>query len=274
MTTGDRERYEQLADPAMYWTQLNGEPVRDQVPMPPRRADGDRPGADGDEPTTLAPNPYAELGSLDDVEAPREDDGEAATVYAPPGGYSSDDLDEEQEVEWEARRRERFGGVNWGAGFFGWLVAVSVTTLLAAVAGVALVLLSRNVAEVATTIDNDPRTTGLVAAALAVSVLLIGYFSGGYVAGRMSRYDGGRQGAAVWVTGVMLGALAAGLGLVLGSEYNLLSRVDLPSVSLPAETFGPVGLVTVAVAALGSLLAAVGGGKVGCRYHAKVDGFL
>ena len=31
-----------------------------------------------------------------------------------------------------ARQRDEFGGVNWGASFFGWLVAVGVATLLVA----------------------------------------------------------------------------------------------------------------------------------------------
>ncbi len=42
----------------------------------------------------------------------------------------------------------------------------------------------------------DAETVGIVGAALLVAVALIAYFAGGYVAGRMSRFDGARQGIA------------------------------------------------------------------------------
>src|SRR5215212_6482031 len=32
-----------------------------------------------------------------------------------------------------ARQRDEFGGINWGASFFGWLVAVGVAALLTAI---------------------------------------------------------------------------------------------------------------------------------------------
>ena len=42
-----------------------------------------------------------------------------------------------------ARQREEYGGINWGASFFGWLVAVGIAALLIAVlsaAGTAIAL--------------------------------------------------------------------------------------------------------------------------------------
>ncbi len=263
MTTGDRERYEQLADPAMYWTQTNGEPVREPIAIPSKQ-DGDSPappdGPDGGPATAVvgAQTPF-----------PAESDDHR---YSRSSFYDRSRADEE--VDPETRRYDRFGGVNWGAGFFGWIVTVGVTALLGALSGVLIMVLDRTVDAVSTTLDNDPRTVGLVAVAVAASVLLVGSYSGGYVAGRMSRYDGGKQGAAVWVTGVMLTALGAGLVLVFGSEYNVLDRFDLPSVTVPEQVFGVVGLVAVVVAAFASLLASIGGGKVGCRYHLKVDDYI
>src|SRR5947209_12275022 len=35
------------------------------------------------------------------------------------------------------RQRERFGGINWGAGFFGWLVALGLGAILTAIAAAA-----------------------------------------------------------------------------------------------------------------------------------------
>ena len=113
----------------------------------------------------------------------------------------------------------------------------------------------------------------LVAGVALVAVLMLAYYAGGYVAGRMSRFDGGKQGAGVWVTGLLLTALALGAGLVFGTQYNVLDRVDLPSLPIPAEMLGLGGIITAVVALVGSLLAAIGGGKVGCRYHRKVDDY-
>ena len=42
----------------------------------------------------------------------------------------------------------------------------------------------------------DAETIGLVGGALLLAALMIAYFAGGYVAGRMSRFDGARQGFA------------------------------------------------------------------------------
>ena len=111
----------------------------------------------------------------------------------------------------------------------------------------------------------------LVAAAVALLVVWLAYFSGGYVAGRMSRFDGGRQGLAVWVVGLLLTGAAAGLALVLGPQVDVPDRLDLPAAGLYGVPTGLTALVAAVVALLVGLLAAVVGGKVGCRYHRKVD---
>lgn len=245
---GSRETYEKLSDPAMYWTQTNGEPVREPV-----RTAGD----DADS-TQVS----AQVGPV------HEQDERGR-----PDRLAFDDTDTYREEDPEEQRRERFGGVNWGAGFFGWLVAVGMALLLTGVASGLAVTLNRTVDAVSTTVESQPRTTVLVAGVALVAVLMLAYYSGGYVAGRMSRFDGGKQGAAVWVTGLLLTMLAAGFALFFGAGLDALSRFDLPSLPVPADSLGPVALVAAVGALLGSLLAAVGGGKVGCRYHSKVDAY-
>ncbi len=37
--------------------------------------------------------------------------------------------------EGQAAARDKFGGINWGASFFGWLVAVALAVLLTSIAG-------------------------------------------------------------------------------------------------------------------------------------------
>ena len=141
--------------------------------------------------------------------------------------------DETATVDPEQARRDRFGGINWGAGFFGWLVAIAAT----------------------------PSSV----------VLAIGYYAGGYVAGRMSRFDGLRQGVAVWLVGVVITALAVAAGTFLGDRYNVLADVELPSVPVSTDTMTTAGLVMAAVVLLVTLVAAMLGGAVGRHYHARVD---
>jgi hypothetical protein len=43
-------------------------------------------------------------------------------------------------------------------------------------------------------------------------LLLISYFAGGYVAGRMARFDGAKQGIAVWLWALIVAVIVAILG--------------------------------------------------------------
>jgi hypothetical protein len=85
-----------------------------------------------------------------------------------------------------ARQREEFGGVNWGAAFFGWLVAI-------------------------------------------------------------------------------------GLEALLGAEYNVLEGLNLPALPVGDAELVSGGALALALVGLGTLLAAVVGGKRGEHYHRTVD---
>ncbi len=164
---------------------------------------------------------------------------------------------------------EKFGGLNIGAAFFGWLVAIGVTILLSSIVGAV-------VAGIGSSTDlsqarNDAGTIGIAAAATLLAVLAIGYYAGGYVAGRMSRFDGARQGLGVWVIGLLVTILAGVLGAVFGAEYNILERVNLPRVPLPSDQLGWGGIITGLAVLVVTLLAAMAGGKIGHHYHNRVD---
>ena len=171
----------------------------------------------------------------------------------------------------EEVRRERFGGYNVGAGFFGWLVAIALSVLLASIVGAVVTALSANFDVDQTDAERRAGTIGLATAIALLLILMIGYYAGGYVAGRMSRYDGGRQGAGVWVIGLFVTLVAVGLGAIFGAQYNILDRVDLPSVPIPRDTLTGGGIVSAAAILIGTLLSSIAGGKVGQRYHHKVD---
>ncbi len=169
----------------------------------------------------------------------------------------------------EERRKEAYGGLNIGASFFGWLVAVALTILLtgilSAIAGASYENLNLTPGDAKGAAGTVALTTGI---ALLV-VLMIGYFAGGYVAGRMSRFDGAKQGIGVWVIGLVVTIIVAIIGAVAGSQYNVFKYV--PTIPIPTDTLTTSGIIALVVVLLGTLLAAIVGGKVGQRYHTKVD---
>ena len=202
--------------------------------------------------------------------------GEGATTVADRpvahrnGTTTTATLDREHMHAVRARQHEEFGGINWGAAFFGWLVAVGLGALLvgllaAAGAAVGLTALS----------DTDPAgdatEIGLGGAIGLLLALAVAYFAGGYVAGRMSRFDGARQGFGTWLLGLAVTIVLAVVGAVLGSEYNVLERLDLPAVPVGNSELATGGALALAIVVVGTLAAAVAGGKAGERYHRRVD---
>src|SRR5918997_3759538 len=88
-----------------------------------------------------------------------------------------------------ARQREEFGGLNWGSAFFGWLVAVGMAVILLAILSAAGTVFS--LSEVSESEANsNADTIGIVGGILLIAILAIAYYCGGYVSGRMSRFDG------------------------------------------------------------------------------------
>ena len=171
----------------------------------------------------------------------------------------------------EERRREEYGGFNLGAAFFGWLVAVALTVLLASIVGAIATALGDELNFTQTDAQREAGTLGISTAIALIVVLMIAYFAGGYVAGRMSRYDGGRQGMGVWLIGLIVTVAVVLIGAIAGDEYNIFDRVDLPSIPVPTDALTTGALIALAVVLLATLLAAFLGGKTGEHYHRKID---
>jgi hypothetical protein len=169
-----------------------------------------------------------------------------------------------------ARQRDEYGGINWGASFFGWLVAIGVAVLLTALlaaAGAAVGLTATTESEATANAEE----IGLGGGIALVIVLMLAYFAGGYVAGRMSRFDGGRQGLGTWAIGLIVTIALAVAAVVLGDEYNILSQLNLPSLPVGDQTLATGGIIALGAIVLGTLLSAMFGGKIGERYHKRVD---
>jgi MFS family permease len=166
----------------------------------------------------------------------------------------------------------RFGGIKWGAAFFGWLTANGFAVILIALlsaAGVALGL-AENV-DTADEAAQQAETLGIGGGIAILVVLFLAYLAGGYVAGRMARFDGARQGLAVWIIGLLVVLLLAAVGVALGSEYNVLQQLNLPRIPIDEGTATTAGIITLVAILVVTLVGAVLGGKLGDRYHRKVD---
>jgi hypothetical protein len=172
-----------------------------------------------------------------------------------------------------ARQKERFGGMKFGACFFGWLTATGMAVLLTALlaaAGAGLGL--------ATDVDpSDPaaapiQTVGLVGGLVLLVIILISYFAGGYVAGRMARFAGAKQGLGVWLWALIIAVVVAILGAVAGSQFNLLANLNgFPRIPVNEGDLTTAGIITAIAVALLALIGAILGGLAGMAYHRRVD---
>lgn len=177
-----------------------------------------------------------------------------------------------------AREKERFGGMKFGSAFFGWLTATGLAVLLLAIlaaAGVAFGVATANNVDNAVhqsaSATGTAKTVGLVGAIVLLVILFVAYYCGGYVAGRMARFDGVKQGLGVWIWAIITSAVIAGVAAVAGAKYNVLAQLNLPRIPVDEGSVTTVGIIAIVAAILVTLLGALLGGAVGTRYHRKVD---
>src|SRR3954451_5596748 len=165
------------------------------------------------------------------------------------------------------RQRDAFGGFNFGAAFFGWLVAIGMGVILTAIVGAAgaAIGLTNGAGK------GDAGTIGIVGGALLIAIAVLAYYCGGYVAGRMSRFDGARQGFGVWALGLIMTLLIAAAGAIFGDQYNVFDKLNLPHIPVSTSDLTTGGAIALAAILIGTLIGAIMGGKVGERYHRKVD---
>jgi hypothetical protein len=171
-----------------------------------------------------------------------------------------------------AAQRARFGGIKWGAAFFGWLSANGLAVVLIALlsaAGVAISL--TNGVDTADEAARQANTLGLAGGIAILVVLFLAYLAGGYVAGRMARFDGVRQGLAVWIIGLVVVLLLALAGVVLGAQYNVLGQLNLPRIPVDEGAATTAGIITLVAILVVTLVGAVLGGKLGDRFHRRID---
>ncbi|MBK6870755.1 MAG: hypothetical protein IPG94_04980 [Kineosporiaceae bacterium] len=101
-------------------------------------------------------------------------------------------------------------------------------------------------------------------------VLFVAYYCGGYVAGRMARFNGARQGLAVWVWALVIAAVVAVVGVSAGSEFNLLATLNsFPRIPIGEGELSNAGILAAAGVAVTSLVGAVAGDWPECGSTAR-----
>jgi hypothetical protein len=169
-----------------------------------------------------------------------------------------------------ARQKDEFGGFSWLSTLAGWLSAAGLTAILAGILSAAGAALALN--QVGSSVSgSEADTIGLAGGIALLGVLAIAYLFGGYVAGRMARFDGARQGVGVWLWGVVIALAVAALAAIGGAKYNVLDALNLPRLPVDSGTMTTGGLIALVTSLGVTLGAAIVGGKIGERFHKKVD---
>ena len=173
------------------------------------------------------------------------------TVVVHGSGISVDRAHSELPI---AEARSRFGGTDVPAVLGGALAGLGTAALLGGIAS-AIGL---------ETGQADAETLAVAGLATALVVVALSALLGGYVAGRMSRFDGARNG--------LLAGLLMSLLLALMGAAGAYSAADggLP-VSLDGDRLTTAALIAAVTALVVSALAGLLGGRLGARWHRDVD---
>ncbi|WP_091227187.1 hypothetical protein [Microbacterium sp. 3J1] len=222
------------------------------------------------------------MSTNDSTPDPRPAREQGATVHDVPSTRptTADDgapalRDDTRSLHDDVHRREKaeFGGFKFGSAFFGWLTAMGTTVLLTALVtaiGAAMGANSGTTPEEAA--DSAMGPLGIVAIIVIGVVLLVSYFAGGYVAGRMARFSGAKQGIAVWIWAIVAAIVVAVVSAIAGAQWDILGNLQgFPRIPVTPETATTTGILTAVGAAVVTLIGAILGGLAGMRFHRKVD---
>ena len=174
-----------------------------------------------------------------------------------------------------AREKEQFGGIKVGSAFFGWLAATGMAVLLTAfvaAAGTAVGLANNTDVNDAVNQVATNGTVGLMGIIVLLVILFVSYYSGGYVAGRMARFNGAKQGFMVWIWALIAAVVIAIVGLIAGQQFNVLANLNsFPRIPINEGELTITSIIAAVVVALVALVGAVLGGLAGMHFHRKVD---
>lgn len=206
---------------------------------------------------------------------PRSDRRDTTPNAAQPGAHAATNGNTVRKSV-VAREKEQFGGMRFRTAFFGWLTATGAAVLLTAlVAGAGAAVGLGTQADPNQSADmaaENASTVGLIGAIALIVVVFVSYLCGGYVAGRMARFSGAKQGIAVWLWALIIAVVLAIVAAIAGSQFNILANLNsFPRIPINEGELALSGVITAVAIAIVSLGGAVLGGIAGMRFHRKVD---
>ena len=164
------------------------------------------------------------------------------------------------------RAHRRYGGFDAGAALAGLLAATGMTALLGGIASA----IGTIGYQLDTGASTDTISTGGFIAGLVV--LLLSFLVGGWVAGRVARYEGGLNGLVAAGLFIVLSAIMAGMGAWFGDRYDIFADIRLPQWF--SNTSSATAILSAVVALVVMVAAGWFGGVLGSRYHRRVDTYL
>jgi len=187
----------------------------------------------------------------------REDDGVAAAAPRVSVTAARNDVGIQE-------ARQRFGGVDIPATLAGMLAALGTAVVLGGLLAAAGAFgYQLGLKDAPTKLSLGGLIGGLV-------TLFVAFIIGGWVAGRVARYNGGLNGLLTALWFVLLAALMGGLGAWQGAKYNVFAGVHLPQW-FSRNALGTGALLSGLVALVVMLGAGWLGGGLGGRYHRRAD---
>jgi membrane protease YdiL (CAAX protease family) len=253
----------------------------DERREPPEEAEGEPTGRVPPEQTDEEQTSSRETEQIPQRSTGEAEDKETRVIRTPPGyGTAAQDATTyprgyfEAAEEREDRLRDMYGGVDWLASFLGFVFAIVAGAVFSVIAGLVLAPLGFSV-----NVGDEIGAAAITGLVLVGILVFLTYFFGGYVAGRLARFDGGRNGAmlllwsgvTVLVLALVNAILASFLPSTISDEINNFIQNQLLSTIGSLSQLGVVGVVVFVGALLLALLGGYLGGRLGSRYHAEID---
>ncbi len=190
--------------------------------------------------------------------------GRGGDTGAYPRGYF------EAAEEREVRLSDMYGGVDWLASFLGFVFAAVAGGVLFSILSLVIVPLG-----VSVEIGDQLGPAAITALALLAILIFLTFLFGGYVSGRLARFDGGRNGAMSVLWTFIIGFLGFVIASFLPGAAGDTMRDFIQGGAMPLAgeilNLGVVGIAVAVAAVLIAILGGVVGGRLGSRYHAEID---
>lgn len=161
----------------------------------------------------------------------------------------------------------RYAGFDWVASLLGFAVAMFFLAVFLGIVAAVVGTLGYRPPVGSRAAAMTPTTDAAAAGVLAA--ILLAYLIGGYAAGRVARFNGGRNGLGVVLWTVMVAVALSIAGAILEIlQFGVLQNLHLGISLRDVAIAGAVAAVpTLILMLVGGLV----GGALGTRYHRRVD---